>query len=216
MKLVQKKICMLGDFAVGKTSLVRRFVEGRFDDKYLSTIGVKISRKSLQRDDHRLDFLLWDLAGGEKFINYQENYLRGAAGAIIVCDLTRHETLSSLASYRQQLKAISTSVCIVFVANKLDLTEQREISNSELEATCRALNVPSLLTSAKTGQQVEAGRNRPAETILKFRKDGECVETEIPAAAHAEDLERHQPRLLFSEPSGLDTGVFTSLTRRTW
>jgi small GTP-binding protein len=165
MRLVQKKICILGDFAVGKTSLVRRFVEGRFDDRYLSTIGVKISRKSLLRQDHRLDFILWDLAGGEKFINYQENYLRSAAGAIVVCDLTRHKTLPSLAFYSQQLRAISTTVCIVFVGNKLDLTEQREISDTELDEACKMLNGCYFLTSAKTGEQVEEAMIALADLI---------------------------------------------------
>ena len=66
MHTVQKKVCLLGDFAVGKTSLIRRFVEGRFDDRYLSTIGVKISRKTVTRADHLLNLLIWDLAGGDE------------------------------------------------------------------------------------------------------------------------------------------------------
>jgi GTPase SAR1 family protein len=72
-KVIQAKICLLGDFAVGKTSLVRQFVEGRFDEKYLSTIGVKVSRKIVSRPNLELHFLLWDLAGRERFTRY-ENY----------------------------------------------------------------------------------------------------------------------------------------------
>ena len=94
MKIVQKKICMLGSFSVGKTSLVRQFVEGQFTDKYLSTIGVKVSRKTVERPQSQLKFLIWDLAGGDDFTQVGNNYLRGAKGALIVCDLTRAETLA--------------------------------------------------------------------------------------------------------------------------
>jgi small GTP-binding protein len=165
MKTIQKKVCMLGDFAVGKTSLVRRFVEGRFDDRYLSTIGVKISRKTLLREDHRLDLLLWDLAGGENFIHYQENYLRGSVGALIVCDLTRQETMTSLNDYSQQLRTINPTAVIVCVGNKLDLIDQHEISIADLEAACKSLNSPYLLTSAKTGEQVDSAMHALANLI---------------------------------------------------
>lgn len=88
MKVVQKKVCLLGDFAVGKTSLVRRFVEGHFEDKYLSTIGVKVARKSLDRDETKLNLLIWDLVGGNEFSRSETGYLLGTAGALVVCDLT--------------------------------------------------------------------------------------------------------------------------------
>lgn len=95
MKVVQRKVCLLGDFAVGKTSLVRRFVDNRFDDKYLSSIGVKVSRKTLNRSDHTLNLLIWDLVGGNEFSRREIGYLVGAAGALLVCDLTRLETVDA-------------------------------------------------------------------------------------------------------------------------
>lgn len=155
MKVVQKKICMLGDFAVGKTSLVRRFVEGRFDDKYLSTIGVKISRKPITYPDYTLNILLWDLAGGDDFSKSQSSYLTGLSGAIIVCDLTREETLAAFERYTQQVQTHNAQAKFVFVANKVDLEAERAISEQVLAQTCQALNGPYLATSAKTGQEVE-------------------------------------------------------------
>ncbi len=155
MKEIQKKACLLGDFAVGKTSLIRRYVEGRFDEKYLSTIGVTVSRKTLVRDGYLLKLLLWDLAGGEGFTRYHTNYLRGAAGALIVCDLTRRTTLESLKSYRDQLLSANATAQTVFIGNKADLDEQVEIEHGDLKTVAAGFDSPYLITSAKTGDRVE-------------------------------------------------------------
>jgi len=155
MTTIQRKICLLGDFAVGKTSLVRRYVEGRYDDRYLSTIGVKISRRVLARSYGDLNLLVWDLAGSKEFSS-QAAYLRGAAGALIVCDLTRFETLASLERYAGQVRGVNGNVPLVFVANKSDLPAERAIADPDLQNACAALGGPLLLTSAKTGENVEA------------------------------------------------------------
>ncbi|MCA9923667.1 MAG: GTP-binding protein [Anaerolineales bacterium] len=165
MHTVQKKICLLGDFAVGKTSLVRQFVEGRFDDKYLSTIGVKISRKPMLRADHVLNLLIWDLAGGDDYSKMGSHYLRGAVGALIVCDLTRPDTLDALTVYAQQLRAINSQAQMVFIGNKADLEDARRISDDQLQAAVAAWQLPYLLTSAKTGLAVEAAFEQLARQI---------------------------------------------------
>ena len=152
---IQKKICLLGDFAVGKTSLVRRFVEGRFDDKYLSTIGVKISRKVVSHGANTVNLLLWDLAGGDDFSKAGASYLRGAAGALIVCDLTRRETLDALSYYSQQLRALRVDAALVLLGNKVDLTADHTVTEADMQAIATTINAPYLLTSAKTGQCVE-------------------------------------------------------------
>lgn len=166
MNFIQKKICLLGDFAVGKTSLVRRFVEGRFDEKYLSTIGVKISRRKMITSNKEMNLIIWDLAGGDDF-NAQSSYLRGAAGAIIVCDLTRYETLGAIERYASQFRQVNKSASLVFVGNKVDLVEERVISNDDLHAMCSALEGAFYLTSAKTGEQVEACFYHLAEALEK-------------------------------------------------
>lgn len=154
MTVIQKKVCLLGDFGVGKTSLVRRFVEGRFDDKYLSTIGVRISRKTLPRADGLLHLLLWDLAGAQGF-NTQASYLAGVAAALIVCDLTRAETLASCAKYVHQVRALNIAAPLVFVGNKVDLTAERAIAEADLRACGKTQGGDYVLTSAKTGAGVE-------------------------------------------------------------
>jgi small GTP-binding protein len=165
MRTIQKKVCLLGDFAVGKTSLIRRFVEGRFDEKYLSTIGVNISRKSVTRPDYTLNLLIWDLAGGDDYTEAAASYLRGAAGALIVCDLTREETLAAYERYATQLRAVNAKAALVFVANKVDLADQRAISDESLQSATDHLGGPCHFTSAKTGQQVEDAFRSLAERI---------------------------------------------------
>lgn len=165
MITLSKKVCLLGDFAVGKTSLVRRFVYDLFDDAYLSTIGVKVSRKtvSLAREYGVVDLamMLWDLAGSEDFSRMRATYLRGAAGALMVCDVTRPDTLPSLRRYLQDLHDINGRCGAVIAANKADLLAAApEGAGAAFEEEARLLaaelDAPFYLTSAVDGQGVEA------------------------------------------------------------
>jgi small GTP-binding protein len=168
MYMIQKKICLLGDFAVGKTSLVRQFVEGRFDDRYQSTIGVKISRKTLSRSYGELNMLVWDLAGDntlKAFVN-TKSYLHGTAGAMIVCDLTRFESLTTFELYARELQNMNQKIPLTFIANKVDLVAERMISNSDLRRVCASLGEETFfLSSARTGEQVEAAFRHLADQI---------------------------------------------------
>lgn len=156
---INKKVCLLGDFSVGKTSLVRRFVYDRFEDKYLSTIGVKVSRKSLvishQEKNIDLSIILWDLAGSEEFNQVRASYLRGAAGIMLVCDLTRPVTLGNLQSYLDDMRQICPTASTILAANKADLKDEQRLSTAEIDSFVRDLNMPYYLTSAKFGDGVE-------------------------------------------------------------
>ena len=155
-----KKVCLLGDFGAGKTSLVRSFVEGCFDERYLSTIGVKVDRKVLTlpaaSGEVVLTMMLWDLAGGPDLGPAAGNYVRGAAGAVIVCDLTRRETLASAGEYVRILQQANPKAQRVLAANKVDLVEEQRLSAGELEEVAAWLGAPLFFTSAKTGEQLEA------------------------------------------------------------
>lgn len=157
---LSKKICLLGDYAVGKTSLVRRFVYNLFDDKYLSTIGVKVSRKMIalphNNDIVELTLMLWDLAGSEEFNDVRASYLRGSAGAIIVCDLTRPATLEAVPKYATELRQVNPAARLVVAANKGDLTEKHQLTQEQVGAQASALGAPHYQTSAKSGANVEA------------------------------------------------------------
>ncbi len=153
------KVCLLGDFAVGKTSLVRRFVYNTFDERYLATIGVRVSRASVVlpvgEEIVALTIMLWDLAGSEEFDRVRASYLRGASGALIVCDLSRPETCTRLPEYVAQLHTVSPDAKVAFLGNKVDLIEDRELGAQGVARLAGAFGAPYHLTSAKTGEGVE-------------------------------------------------------------
>lgn len=160
MRKLSKKVCLLGDFSVGKTSLIRRFVEGRFDERYLSTLGVKVDRKAMQlstlKGEVALTLMLWDLAGGPDARPVVPSYYRGAAGAVIACDLTRPETLVGVRKYAEGFLTANPAARLVMAANKVDLVEERRMADDELADVSSAIKASLFLTSAKTGEQVEA------------------------------------------------------------
>lgn len=161
MPEITKKICLLGDFSVGKTSLIRRFVEGKFSDEYLSTIGVKISRKSLEitkeSELYQLNLLLWDLEGNTKFKSITPSYLKGAVGAIIVADLSRPNTLSSLSEHINLFYQVNNQGVIIIALNKADLISPEKLSKLTQSYTLKNDRqvVGTYLTSAKSGDMVE-------------------------------------------------------------
>ena len=162
MGLVKKKICLLGAFAVGKTSLTERFVYGRFEEKYLTTVGVKISQKMVpplqvpgggRTVQHA--FLIWDIAGLEKFDHVTDNYFRGAAGALAVADLTRPETIEELKRFGTRFRSVNPEAKLVLIGNKLDLFDADRGTLARLERLAREHATGFILTSAKSGARVE-------------------------------------------------------------
>ena len=121
----------------------------------MSTIGVKISSKLLERQDNQLNLIIWDLAGGEDFSGHDKNYLRGAAGALLVCDLTRIETLEYLSDYAEKVRESNPKAVFVVAANKADLADEMTVQDSDMDRVCQVLGSPYILTSAKTGENVE-------------------------------------------------------------
>lgn len=158
MAVISKKICLLGDFSVGKTSLIRRFIEGKFSDQYLTTVGVKISRKSLELDSpsQTINFILWDIEGQTKFQSITPSYLQGAIGAILVGDLTRLETLNNLQKHLDLFLEINPQGIAIVALNKTDLVDGEKLSKLlEQYSFSKDSNVlASYGTSAKSGDYV--------------------------------------------------------------
>jgi small GTP-binding protein len=123
------KVVMLGDFAVGKTSLVRRFVHDDFSDAYLTTLGVKVTKKnvSVKRygEDLYASLMLWDISGNDRFNEISPDYIRGAAAGVIAGDVTRPETVASMQAHLALLHSVNPRATCAFVLNKVDLADDR-------------------------------------------------------------------------------------------
>jgi small GTP-binding protein len=153
--MISKKMCVLGAFSVGKTSLVERYVHSIFSEKYLSTIGVKISKKVIDVDGTEVTLVLWDMEGEDDYSEINFSYLRGAMGVFIVADGMRRETLDIAMHIRGIVLKLAPDIPHIMIINKADLKAEWEIQTQDIEKI-RQQGVSVIETSAKTGQTVDA------------------------------------------------------------
>jgi len=167
MSLIKKKICLLGDVGVGKTSMIRRFVENLFDDSYLSTIGVKVSQKNISLTaSSEILLMIWDVEGAGYAGDINTNYMAGASGAIIVSDLTRLQTIDVCEDIVTSFRKINPQAPILFAGNKYDLVTVKHPGYILFNEKAEELKVPFYYTSAKTGQNVEDCFNHISERMI--------------------------------------------------
>lgn len=153
--MIQKKICMLGSFSVGKTSLVARFVSSVFSDKYLTTVGVKIDKKTLTVAGTDVTLMLWDIYGEDDFQKLRMSYLRGAAGFLLVVDGTRRATLDIALQVEQTVREQVGALPFILCLNKADVRDQWEIDLDAVQSRVRDQGWVVMETSAKLGAGVE-------------------------------------------------------------
>lgn len=163
--MLSKKVCMLGAYAVGKTALVQRYVHSIFADRYLSTVGVKISKKVLSLKGQELVLVLWDLEGKDEYVDVKINYLRGSMGFFVVADGTRRETLDIALSLRTLALDLIGPVPHALLVNKADLFPSWEVTEAELQAIEKQ-GIPLFKTSAKLGLAVNESFVSLAETMV--------------------------------------------------
>ena len=163
--MLQKKICTLGSFAVGKTSLVRRFVESIYSDVYQTTVGVKVDRKDVHVNGTDLTLVLWDIYGEDDYQKMHWTYLRGASGYLLVADGTRKATIDKAFSLEQRAREEVGVIPFVFVINKCDLSQDWEV-DSTFQAQLTEKNWSLLRSSAKTGEGVEEAFTLLARKML--------------------------------------------------
>lgn len=157
---------MLGGFSVGKTSLVERYVHSLFSDKYLSTVGVKISKKILALGNTDMTLVLWDMEGKDIYTNVNLAYLRGAMGFFVVADGTRKETLEMAISLREAAINIAGHIPSCLLVNKADMKDRWEITETML-APLAEQGITILHTSAKTGEGVDEAFTALARDMLQ-------------------------------------------------
>jgi hypothetical protein len=149
-----KKICVLGSFAAGKSSLVRRFVENTFDEKYLTTVGVKLEKKRLSIGPTEIEMILWDLAGDDELEQTKPSYFRSASGYILVVDGCRQVTIPRALAMHRRAASVSGPVPVVVAFNKTDLRHEWEVNDADYSQMV-GNEWPCVHTSAKTGQGVD-------------------------------------------------------------
>src|SRR5881409_805942 len=169
------KVCLVGEGAVGKTCLIRRFIHDQFDDRYISTLGAKVSKKEVvvasPRGDAEIaiDMTIWDIMGEKGFRELlKEAYFHGAQGVLAVCDVTRKETLDDLEDWVAAVVKVTVNVPIEFLANKADLKNQMVITKADVQSAAESHDAPFLFTSAKTGENVEIAFAKLAQMIAKL------------------------------------------------
>jgi small GTP-binding protein len=157
MTEIIRKVCMCGDPGVGKTSLVRRFVIGKYDDGYISTLGTVVSKKTVNVESKgaNLTLMMWDISGQPEFKRIHNAAFRNSTGALAVCDVTRPETADNLKGWIDAIRgAAGDELPIVILMNKVDLVEKPEDVEDILRRVAD-LNCTVYASSAKTGENVE-------------------------------------------------------------
>ncbi len=161
--MISKKVILTGSFGVGKTSLFNQFIYSRFSDKYLTTIGVKVNKKTIEVNGRELSLLLWDIAGEVSQDKVPVSYFLGASGIIYVFDLTRPSTYKNIKEDLDYLNGIIQGGIIKIVGNKKDLATAEEIAEVKEE-----ISVPwDIITSAKTGENVDDLFHKLGENLLE-------------------------------------------------
>jgi small GTP-binding protein len=166
------KVCLVGEGAVGKTSLVRRFVLGEYDDRYLYTLGTNVYKKEVRLPSEsgrksRVTMMIWDIVGQKDLRHlFTKSYFRGAEGGIAVCDVTREHTLNDLTEWIENMHEVCGQLPIVVLANKVDLEDRIEVGEDRLLEFTSKYSCPCFFTSAKTGENVEAAFLRLAREVV--------------------------------------------------
>ncbi len=171
---MKAKVCLVGEAAVGKTSLIRRFVLDEFDDRYVTTLGAKVSKKEMTIDAGgrrtRLDLTVWDIMGEKGFRDLlRDAYFQGARGILAVADLTRYSTLRELDEWATSVFRVVGEVPVVVAVNKIDLKDEVMLlyGDKEIDAHARAYDAPWFYTSAKTGENVEPAFRALGERVVR-------------------------------------------------
>ncbi len=180
------KVCLVGGDAVGKTSLVRRFVFDQFDDRYITTLGAKVVKKEVRLQargggEATVIMTIFDIMGSPSFRDLlKEAYFQGAQGILAVWDVTRPETLPTLRGWVEAVEGVAGKVPLVLLGNKADLVDQAKVAREQLEPAVAEYECPGFLTSAKTGMNVEAAmRALPVSILGQVASGRAALESEL-------------------------------------
>lgn len=166
---LRRKVCLLGAKGVGKTSLVRRLVEGCFEEEQDASIALSIFRRTIELDDVSLEMVLWDPPHEESSAQYNRSFISGASGLAFVVDSTRPSTLDQLLQAQVTERGFIGLRPAILILNKSDRDDDFSLSAAQL-GTAETVNWHIVRASAKTGENVEQSFTKLAELMLRARK----------------------------------------------
>jgi len=170
-KVARLKVCLVGDEAVGKTSLIRRFVYSMYDEAYIRTVGTMVSKRDIDLPEtgYRASLMIWDIMGRKDFMGlFKEAYFKHVRGIIAVFDITRPRTLNSLQEWIGSIRSSVGRVPTIVLANKADIRPSTGgLSDEDIERFCSANASPWLASSAKTGENVERAFQDLASAVMR-------------------------------------------------
>lgn len=167
------KYIIIGDTGVGKSCLLLQFTDKRFRHDHDLTIGVEFGSRMIKIEDKEIKLQIWDTAGQESFRSITRSYYRGAAGALLVYDITRRDTFTHLSNWLQDARENGNAdMVITLVANKTDLDSRRTVSKEEGESFARENGLIFVEASAKTSTNVEEAFRNTAQIIYNKVKEG--------------------------------------------
>lgn len=158
---------LLGDAAVGKTSLIKQYIKGSFAKDYKMTIGTDIFTKDVVTDEHTITLSIWDIAGQDRFKFFRQSFYRGASGAMVVFDLTRYPTFNpNVVNWLKELWGFTGRIPIILIGNKVDLADLRNVRESDVKNFADKIPCSYIETSAKTGIHVDESFKEIATGML--------------------------------------------------
>ncbi len=194
---IKAKVCLVGEIAVGKTSLVRRFSQGTFDELYTTTLGISVSKKVVEppgapaAGPKRVEMILFDVMGQRNLRNLLvESYFKGAQALLAVWDVTRPETLRELPNWISMAQEVAGPVPVVIATNKMDLSPDRKLDTAALDGLARDSGSEWFTTSAKTGENVEAAFERLAVELIRRAEPSRSAKPKSRKPASLESLTR--------------------------
>ena len=168
---IDLNIILLGDSSVGKTSLLKKYIDDQFEEAYMSTIGVDFKEKKISLNELNVSLKIWDSAGQERFKSIAKTFIKNADGIMFVYDITHSETLDNLKSWIRQSEDLTEKYKII-IGNKGDIGDKRQVSEDSLKNFCKAQKIKGIEVSAKLGTNVKVA----FETLVQLIFEGKTKE----------------------------------------
>ena len=175
MSEINLKILLIGDSSVGKTSILLRYVDDEFNDSYISTIGIEYKIKTINVNNKKITMRIWDTSGQERYRSITQNFYRNANGILFVFDVTKKESFNNIKLWLTDSQNCEANISKILIGNKIDLEEEREVSNETIKNFANKKEMKFFETSAKEGTNIDLIFRELAELILSNK----CEESEV-------------------------------------